>query len=259
MLRAVRRAGSGGGQTVTTAVPAATSCRGWESRFQTTAGSSRSISAVRTAARRIIGERPDTGITRSLSANCPGVAPKRLRNSTFTTTNRIRFASGSPENTSAETSRHSPQSTTSERGRRQNGATEPVPSAGRPREEPLTYPSSTGAPSIQEPRSLRSITPRTIVPAPGRPVPLRRCPVPQGADGGDVFNSPSEVVKYIEEEDVEFIDIRFCDLPGVMQHFNIPASTFDEEAIETGQLFDGSSIRGFQAIHESDMKLIPDL
>src|SRR5699024_10680836 len=39
----------------------------------------------------------------------------------------------------------------------------------------------------------------------------------------------------------------------------IPASTFDEEAIETGQLFDGSSIRGFQAIHESDMKLIPDL
>src|SRR5699024_2765344 len=68
---------------------------------------------------------------------------------------------------------------------------------------------------------------------------------PQGADGGDVFNSPSEVVKYIEEEDVEFIDIRFCDLPGVMQHFNIPASTFDEEAIETGQLFDGSSIRGF--------------
>src|SRR5699024_5569168 len=82
---------------------------------------------------------------------------------------------------------------------------------------------------------------------------------PQGADGGDVFNSPSEVVKYIEEEDVEFIDIRFCDLPGVMQHFNIPASTFDEEAIETGQLFDGSSIRGFQAIHESDMQLIPDL
>ena len=74
-----------------------------------------------------------------------------------------------------------------------------------------------------------------------------------------MFSNPSEVVKYIEEEDVEFLDIRFCDLPGVMQHFNIPASTFDEEAIATGQLFDGSSIRGFQAIHESDMKLIPDL
>ena len=43
-----------------------------------------------------------------------------------------------------------------------------------------------------------------------------------------MFNNPSEVVKYIEEEGVEFIDIRFCDLPGIMQHFNIPASTFDE-------------------------------
>ncbi|WP_347042429.1 type I glutamate--ammonia ligase [Brachybacterium nesterenkovii] len=74
-----------------------------------------------------------------------------------------------------------------------------------------------------------------------------------------MFSNPSEVAKYIEEEGVEFIDIRFIDLPGVMQHFNIPASTFDAEAIATGQMFDGSSIRGFQAIHESDMKLIPDL
>ncbi|WP_106506856.1 type I glutamate--ammonia ligase [Brachybacterium timonense] len=74
-----------------------------------------------------------------------------------------------------------------------------------------------------------------------------------------MFSSPSELTRYIEEEGVEFIDIRFCDLPGVMQHFNVPASTFDEEAIADGQLFDGSSIRGFQAIHESDMKLIPDL
>ena len=74
-----------------------------------------------------------------------------------------------------------------------------------------------------------------------------------------MFTTPDEVVKYIDEEGVEFIDIRFCDLPGVMQHFNVPAGGFDAEAIATGQLFDGSSIRGFQAIHESDMKLIPDL
>lgn len=74
-----------------------------------------------------------------------------------------------------------------------------------------------------------------------------------------MFSNPSELVKYVQEEDVEFVDIRFCDLPGVMQHFNVPAASFDEEAIATGQLFDGSSIRGFQAIHESDMKLIPDL
>jgi glutamine synthetase len=53
--------------------------------------------------------------------------------------------------------------------------------------------------------------------------------------------------------------VRFCDLPGVMQHFNVPASTVDADFMKNGQMFDGSSIRGFQAIHESDMKLIPDL
>ena len=47
--------------------------------------------------------------------------------------------------------------------------------------------------------------------------------------------------------------------PGVQQHFNIPASTVDEEFFTVGQLFDGSSIRGFQSIHESDMQLIPDV
>ena len=74
-----------------------------------------------------------------------------------------------------------------------------------------------------------------------------------------MFSNPEEAVRYIEEEGVKFIDVRFCDLPGVMQHFNLPAKIFDVEAISIGQLFDGSSIRGFQAIHESDMKLIPDL
>ncbi|ACV06656.1 type I glutamate--ammonia ligase [Kytococcus sedentarius] len=74
-----------------------------------------------------------------------------------------------------------------------------------------------------------------------------------------MFTSPQEVIDYIRDEEVEFLDIRFCDLPGVMQHFNVPASTVDAEALATGQMFDGSSIRGFQAIHESDMKLLPDV
>ncbi|WP_220181598.1 type I glutamate--ammonia ligase [Dermatophilus congolensis] len=74
-----------------------------------------------------------------------------------------------------------------------------------------------------------------------------------------VFTKPEEVLKYIKDEQIEFVDIRFCDLPGVMQHFNIPASTVDEDFFTEGQAFDGSSIRGFQAIHESDMKLIPDI
>ncbi|MBD2758606.1 type I glutamate--ammonia ligase [Yimella sp. cx-573] len=73
-----------------------------------------------------------------------------------------------------------------------------------------------------------------------------------------MFNNADEVLKFIKDEGVEFVDVRFCDLPGVMQHFNVPAATFDHDAFETGQMFDGSSIRGFQAIHESDMKLIPD-
>jgi glutamine synthetase len=74
-----------------------------------------------------------------------------------------------------------------------------------------------------------------------------------------LFSSADEVVKYIKKEDVQFVDIRFCDLPGVMQHFNVPAQTLPEEFFTEGQMFDGSSIRGFQAIHESDMKLIPDV
>ena len=73
-----------------------------------------------------------------------------------------------------------------------------------------------------------------------------------------MFSSPDEVLKFIADEGVEYVDIRFCDLPGIMQHFTLPAAAFDASAFEDGQMFDGSSIRGFQAIHESDMKLIPD-
>jgi len=73
-----------------------------------------------------------------------------------------------------------------------------------------------------------------------------------------MFKDSDEALKYLKDNDVRFIDIRFCDLPGVMQHFNVPAATFDEAAFTEGQMFDGSSIRGFQAIHESDMKLVPD-
>ena len=74
-----------------------------------------------------------------------------------------------------------------------------------------------------------------------------------------MFNDSSEVLKYIKDEDVKFLDIRFTDLPGVQQHFNIPASTVDEDFFTTGQMFDGSSIRGFASIDESDLQLIPDV
>ncbi|HCA86946.1 MAG TPA: type I glutamate--ammonia ligase [Streptomyces sp.] len=71
-----------------------------------------------------------------------------------------------------------------------------------------------------------------------------------------MFQNADDAKKYIADEDVKFIDVRFCDLPGVMQHFTIPAKAFDPDE-ELG--FDGSSIRGFQAIHESDMALRADL
>ncbi|MDJ0336773.1 type I glutamate--ammonia ligase [Cryobacterium sp. PH31-O1] len=74
-----------------------------------------------------------------------------------------------------------------------------------------------------------------------------------------MFRDSSEVLKFINDNDVKFLDIRFTDLPGVQQHFNIPASTVDEEFFTVGQMFDGSSIRGFASIHESDMQLIPDV
>ncbi|MEU1287513.1 type I glutamate--ammonia ligase [Kitasatospora sp. NPDC092039] len=71
-----------------------------------------------------------------------------------------------------------------------------------------------------------------------------------------MFNNAAEVKQFIQDNDVKFVDVRFCDLPGVLQHFSVPAATFDPSEI---LMFDGSSIRGFQAIHESDMALVPDL
>src|SRR3954452_16865354 len=73
-----------------------------------------------------------------------------------------------------------------------------------------------------------------------------------------VFANSDELLRYIKDEGVRFVDVRFCDLPGVMQHFNVPVESFDEKIFSDGLAFDGSSIRGFQQIHESDMLLLPD-
>lgn len=73
------------------------------------------------------------------------------------------------------------------------------------------------------------------------------------------FSTPQEVVSYIQDNEIELVDIRFTDLPGVEQHFTIDASDFTVDAMEEGLAFDGSSIRGFATINESDMALLPDL
>jgi glutamine synthetase len=70
--------------------------------------------------------------------------------------------------------------------------------------------------------------------------------------------SPADVLKLVKDSGIEIIDYRFCDLPGLMQHFSSPAHELTEDAFEDGLGFDGSSIRGFQEIQESDMILIPD-
>ena len=70
--------------------------------------------------------------------------------------------------------------------------------------------------------------------------------------------SPSDALKLISDSGAVVVDLRFCDLPGLMQHFSMPAHEFTEEGFTDGYGFDGSSIRGFQEIQESDMLLVPD-
>ena len=70
--------------------------------------------------------------------------------------------------------------------------------------------------------------------------------------------TPQEVLALAKDSGAEFVDLRFCDLPGVMQHFSMPIHELTEDGFEDGYGFDGSSIRGFQEIQESDMLLIPD-
>ncbi len=72
-----------------------------------------------------------------------------------------------------------------------------------------------------------------------------------------MFKNSSEIFDYIKKNDVKLIDVRFIDLPGIQHHFNVPVESFDEAVFKDGLMFDGSSIRGFQSIHESDMKLLP--
>ncbi|NJD67123.1 MAG: type I glutamate--ammonia ligase [candidate division NC10 bacterium] len=70
--------------------------------------------------------------------------------------------------------------------------------------------------------------------------------------------TPKDVVKLANERGAKIVDFRFIDLPGLWQHFSMSAQELTEDLFTDGIGFDGSSIRGFQQIHESDMLLIPD-
>jgi glutamine synthetase len=70
--------------------------------------------------------------------------------------------------------------------------------------------------------------------------------------------TPEELIKFVNDEQIKIIDLRFVDLLGLWQHFSVTAGELSDEMFEEGVGFDGSSIRGFQKIQESDMLLVPD-
>jgi len=74
---------------------------------------------------------------------------------------------------------------------------------------------------------------------------------------GDFLNA-HEVIAFAKKNDLKLVDLKFTDLPGTWQHFTVPLNQIDEQSFEAGLGFDGSSIRGFQDIHESDMLVLPD-
>ncbi len=71
--------------------------------------------------------------------------------------------------------------------------------------------------------------------------------------------SPKDIIKRIKENEIEWVDLRFTDPKGKWQHLTMCAGVIDEDALEDGLMFDGSSIAGWKAINESDMILKPDL
>ena len=71
--------------------------------------------------------------------------------------------------------------------------------------------------------------------------------------------SVNDVLKQIKDEEIEWVDLRFTDPKGKWQHLTMSASVMDEDALEDGLMFDGSSIEGWKTINESDMILKPDM
>src|SRR5436305_392481 len=81
--------------------------------------------------------------------------------------------------------------------------------------------------------------------------------------GGDsatrrIGMTPEDVLQFARERDVKMVDFKFVDVPGTWQHFSVPIRELEENTFIEGKPFDGSSIRGFQTIDESDMLIIPD-
>lgn len=70
--------------------------------------------------------------------------------------------------------------------------------------------------------------------------------------------TPREVLALIREREIQAVDLRFMDFPGTQKHFTVPAQALSEDSFERGYGFDGSSLRGWQSINESDMLVVPE-
>src|SRR6185369_5548858 len=70
--------------------------------------------------------------------------------------------------------------------------------------------------------------------------------------------TPKQVVEFVKENGIKMVDFKFMDFVGIWQHFSVPVSEFGEDTFDEGSGFDGSSIRGWQPIHASDMLVMPD-
>src|SRR3974390_1799009 len=71
--------------------------------------------------------------------------------------------------------------------------------------------------------------------------------------------TPEQVLAEIKEKEVKYVDLRFTDPRGKLQHVSFDLSLVDDDFLTDGTMFDGSSISGWKSINESDMKLRPDL
>jgi glutamine synthetase len=83
-------------------------------------------------------------------------------------------------------------------------------------------------------------------------------PLTVGGLVGDGDVTPGAVLEFAKRHDAQLVDLKFTDLPGTWQHMGMALRSLDEDAFSEGIGFDGSSIRGFQEIYESDMLLMPD-
>ena len=68
----------------------------------------------------------------------------------------------------------------------------------------------------------------------------------------------SKALELIKKTEAKFVDFRFCDARGKEQHMTMPAHVVDDEFMEEGKMFDGSSIDGWKGINDSDMVMMPD-